>query len=392
MATESIVATTTREEPHDNLTGAIPVLAGHFTHDIYTGAIAPLLPVLIEKLSLSLTAAGSLNAIMQLPGLLNPLIGYMADRASVRYFIILAPAMTATLISLVGLAPNYATVAILLFAAGISTAAFHAPAPAMVARVAGKRVGLGMGLFMATGELGIAVGPLLAVWAVSTWTLEGIWRLMFLGWAVSLLLFLRLRKVAASPQKPGSLRAMLPSIWVVFIPIIFFNLFRNPLIESLTTYLPTFMSAKGAGLWAAGISLTVVELAGIPGSLLLGPISDRVGRKRTLAAASLLASLLMLLFLRVEGWLLLPVLALLGFAAFATMPVMLAIVQEQFPSNRAVANGLFMMVVFVIRPVGTLLVGMLGDYFGLETAYFISALISFLMLPAIMALPATRRD
>jgi FSR family fosmidomycin resistance protein-like MFS transporter len=62
-------------------------------------------------------------------------------------------------------------------------------------------------------------------------------------------------------------------------------------------------------------------------------------------------------------------------------------VQEQFPNNRAVANGVFMSIVFVLRPLGTLAIGMLGDKYGLQTAFMWGALISFLSLPAIAALP-----
>jgi FSR family fosmidomycin resistance protein-like MFS transporter len=66
---------------------------------------------------------------------------------------------------------------------------------------------------------------------------------------------------------------------------------------------------------------------------------------------------------------------------------MLAMAQEQFPNNRAVANGIFMMLVFVLRPLGSLTVGVLGDHFGLQSAFFWSALVSLLMIPAILALP-----
>ena len=98
MTTESIPLTKTAEEEFQT-DKVLTITGGHFVNDLYTACVAPLLPVIIEKLSLTLTQAGSLTAIMQVPALLNPFIGYMADRVSLRYFIILAPAMTATLIS-----------------------------------------------------------------------------------------------------------------------------------------------------------------------------------------------------------------------------------------------------------------------------------------------------
>jgi FSR family fosmidomycin resistance protein-like MFS transporter len=391
MTSETITLEHSENETTFQYEQASPILLGHFIHDTYTAMVAPLLPVLIEKLSLSLTAAGSLSAVMQLPAVLNPFFGYLADKASVRYFVIFAPAITATLVSLIGTAPGYLGLAILLFGAGVSTAAFHAPAPAMVARLSGQRVGFGMSLFMVAGSLGFTLGPLVAVWVISAWTLDGLWRLMFIGWATSLFLFFRLRNIAARQEKPGSLRAMLPAMGGIFLPIVFFNLFRNPMIESLTTYLPTYMSRQGASLWIAGASLSIIELAGAAGSMTMGFWSDRVGRKKVLFTASLLTTLLALMFLRTQGWLAVPLLLAIGFMGFSVMPVMLAIVQEHFPKNRATANGLYMMVIFLLRPVGTLLVGMLGDMFGLQNAFLISVLISFLTLPVILTFPESEK-
>ncbi|MCK4900917.1 MAG: hypothetical protein KAS38_19210, partial [Anaerolineales bacterium] len=128
MTVESIPLTETAEDEFQT-EGVLTIAGGHFVHDIYTASVAPLLPVIIEKFSLSLTAAGSLTAFLQFPALINPFIGYMADRISLRYFVILAPAVTATLISSIGFVNSYFGLAILFFITGISVAAFHAPAP-----------------------------------------------------------------------------------------------------------------------------------------------------------------------------------------------------------------------------------------------------------------------
>ena len=146
-------------------TGAVLVVAtAHFVHDTYTGFVAPLLPKLIEKLGLSLTIAGSLVLLLRLPALLQPVLGYLADRSGARRFVALAPATTAILMSLIGQVDHPAALAALLIVTGLSTAAFHAPAPAMIGRVAGRRVGKGMSWFMAAGELARTFGPLLAAW------------------------------------------------------------------------------------------------------------------------------------------------------------------------------------------------------------------------------------
>jgi FSR family fosmidomycin resistance protein-like MFS transporter len=177
MATEAISVSSPVEETFQ--TGEVLSIAGgHLINDTYTAFLPTLLPLLIDKMSLSLVLAGSLTSIAQIPALLDPFIGYLADRLSLRYFVIFAPAVTATVYSSLGFAPSYLVLAVMLFVGGISTAAFHAPAPAMISRISGRQLGKGMSFFMAAGELGRTIGPLLFVWAVSTWTLDGYWRVM----------------------------------------------------------------------------------------------------------------------------------------------------------------------------------------------------------------------
>jgi FSR family fosmidomycin resistance protein-like MFS transporter len=389
MTSESISIPQAAEEGFE--TGQVlTIVGGHFIHDVYTAFVAPLLPLIIEKLSLSLTLAGSLTAILQLPGLLNPFIGYLADKVSLRYFVILAPAVTATLISGMGFAPSYFALATILFVTGISVAAFHAPAPAMIAEVSGKQVGLGMSLFMAGGELARTVGPILAVWAVSTWTLDGFYRIVVLGWAASFVLYIRLKNINARPVRNGSARAILPYLRTLFLPLLFITLFRNFIMTSLSVYLPTFMNREGASLFVAGAALSIYELAGVAGALTSGTLSDRMGRKFILLAAALSSAAIMLVFLNVHGWMQVVVLLVLGFTNLSTTPVLLATVQEHLPKNRAVGNGLYMSVNFLMQLVTILGVGLLGDRFGLRAAFFWSAILSLLAIPPILALPAVR--
>lgn len=389
MTSTSLTNTKLQEENTFETGQVMTIVGGHFIHDTYTAFVAPLLPLIIERLSLSLTMAGSLTAFIQLPSILNPFIGYVADKISLRYFVILAPAITATLIGLTGLAPSYYALAFLFLLTGISVAVFHAPAPAMIARVSGKRVGLGMSLFMAAGELGRTLGPIIAVSAVSVWGLNGIYRLIIIGWASSLILWWRFRQVSskAHRRKPGSLRADFPKLIPFFLPLLFITVSRTFLTASITTYLPTLLSMEGASLAFAGISLSILEAAGFIGALLSGTISDTMGRKPTLLILMSTSAILLIIFLQVQGWLLIPILLLLGFTSISPQPVLLALVQDQFPENRATANGLYMAMSFLVRSLALVLLGMSGDAWGLRTTFFGSALIAFLAVPAILTLP-----
>jgi len=188
-------------------TGHVVTLsAGHAVHDTYTAFLAPLLPVLIEKFSLSNTGAGLLSLFMQGPSILQPFIGHLADSISMRYAVILAPAITGTMMSLLGIAPSYSVLAIFLFIAGLSSAGLHAVGPVMAGRVSGSSLGRAMGYWMVGGELGRTVGPILLVTAIGYLTLGGLSWLMIGGWIVSVILYLRLRSIPG--RDPGAADAL----------------------------------------------------------------------------------------------------------------------------------------------------------------------------------------
>ena len=378
-------------DPHEFQSAQVFTIAGgHFVHDTYSAFLAPLLPLIQERLGTGYALTGSLAIFAQLPSLLNPFIGYLADKVSLRYFIILAPGVTATLFSGLGLAPNYMILAMLLLAAGISIAAFHSPAPAMIARISGSRTGKGMSIFMAAGELGRTLGPVVAVAGVSWFGLEGIWRLMFVGWVVSAILYYRLRDISARPQAAvnANLAALWPQLRRVFGVIIWLVGARVFLHVALTTYLPIFVKdALGLSLWLSAASLTILEAAGVVGALFAGTLSDRLGRNRMLLILMTVSPIFYLLFLFGPTWTAVPLLIALGLTAISPQPVILALVQDSFPEHRALANGSYLAVSFLVRALGIWVVGALADRIGLQNAFFWSGLLAFLSIPAVFFLP-----
>jgi len=375
----------------DFQTGKILVLSiAHFVHDVYSSFLAPLLPLLIEKLSMSLTQAGFLSTVMQIPALLNPYIGVLADRISVRYFVILAPAMTAVPMSLIGLAPGYGVLLILLFITGISVSVFHVPSPVMVADLSAARKGRGMSFFMTGGELARTVGPLVAVAAVSLFGLEDFYPVMIFGLLSSVWLYFKFRSIPV--QQVGSRRKLSVletwrSLRHVLLPLTAILVTRGFMHASMTAFLPTYIKMETGNLWLAGIALTLFEAAGVAGVLTAGSISDWFGRRKTLLASLLGAPLFLFLFTLTGGWLRVAALLVVGFTLLSTTPVMLALVQENARHSPAAANGLFMMISFIARSAVVVVVGFIADRIGLNAAYLISAAMGLVGIPFVLMLP-----
>lgn len=382
-------------DPHDIKqngvfqTGQIVTLSvSHFIHDVYSSFLAPLLPLLIEKLSMSLTQAGFLSTIMQVPALLNPYVGSLADRISVRWFIILAPAMTAIPMSLIGMAPNYGVLLILMFAAGISVAVFHVPAPVMVSRLSGSKVGRGMSFFMTGGEFARTIGPMIAVGAVALLGLEGFYPVMAVGILASIWLYLRFRDVPVKSASPGKtpVRGTWKEMRHILMPLAVILVARGFMHATMASFLPTFVKLETGNLWIAGFSLTLYEATGVIGVLTAGSLSDYLGRRKVLLISLIGAPVALFLFTWAGGWVRVAALLFTGFLLLSTTPVMLALVQENAKSSPAAANGIFMMMSFIARSAVVVVVGWWGDIFGLRETYYISAAAGLAGIPFIFFL------
>ncbi len=360
----------------------------HFVHDIYSSFLAPLLPFLIEKFSLSLTQAGFLSTIMQLPALLNPYIGKLADKISVRYFIILAPMLTAIPMSLLGVAPSYGVVLILLFFTGISVSLFHVPAPVMVYRVSGEKTGRGMSFYMTGGELARTLGPLVIVGAVSLLGFEGYYPVMAIGIIVSLVMFFKFKNMPVIIQPKGkiSIRKTCREMKSLLIPLSAIVFFRGFMHACLTAFLPLYIMQKSGDVWLAGIALSLFEAAGVAGILAVGNLSDRFGRKQLLVFCLVVAPISLLLFTFTSGIWQLALLLVTGFSLLSTTPVMLAMVQENSKDGSSAANGVFMMISFLARSAVVIIVGFVADHVGLDNTYMICGIIGLCGIPFVLSL------
>lgn len=363
-------------------TGNVVIVSiAHLIHDIYTSFLAPVLPLLINKLGISLFQSGLLAVVQRIPSLFNPFVGIIAEKLKARYFIIFAPAVTTISMGLIGVAPSYTILVVLLFVSGISSTLFHVPSPVMIKKLSGNRLGMGMSFFMVGGEFARTLGPLLVVAAVEIWGLNGTFRLIPFGLIASAILWLNLRKISISKDIKAEKGTNYFSVFRKFLPIFIslagITFFRGAMKSSLTLYLPVYLTGKGAEIWMAGISLAALQLAGAIGTFYSGSLSDRIGRRTTLVIVSVVSPLLMLLFLKSSGTLSFILLLVMGFFLVAPQSVNLAVIHELKTPHLPFVNGVYMMINFFISSVITMAVGALSDRIGLDRTYTIAAFLAF---------------
>ncbi len=368
----------------------------HLLHDIYSSFLAPLLPLLMEKLAFTYAMAGMLSMFSRLPSLLNPLIGLVSDRMALRYFVIAAPAVTCVTMSFIGLASSYTALAALLFVMGISAALFHVPGPVLIRRVSGDRIGKGMSFYMLGGEFARTLGPLAILGAVSLWGLEGTWRLIVPGLGASLFFYFKLRNIdghgsAVQKKKTSGVR----STFMQYLPLMSvlggITASRSLMKAALTIFLPVYMTSIGQSVWFSGISLSVLEFAGAFGTLYFGSVSDKIGRRPALTAISAATPFFIFALVFIDGVFIIPILLATGFLLLAPTPIMLAVVQEVAKDRPAFLNGIFMTMNFIIGALAAILVGVMADHLGLQLTFVIAGFAAFGAIPFARFVPKRGR-
>ncbi len=366
----------------------------HLMHDIFSSFLAPILPLLIQKLGISLSEASFLDIARKIPSLFNPLLGIVAERRDVKYFVILTPAITAISMGLLGVVNSYIFALILLFVAGISATLFHIPSPAMIKEASGEQTGKGMSYFMVGGESARTIGPLIITGAVSLWGFEGTFRLIPLGVIASLILYFKLKNFQLESiqtkkrAKKGETYKIFKNLLPFFALLGSYLLFNAGTKSAITLYLPVYLVKHGHTIYNAGISLSVLQFFGIVGTFFSGRFSDKIGRKKMLYISAVGTTFSMLLFINFSTFALYPILALLGFFLFTTGPVMLATVQDTNTTKPTFVNSIYMFINFGVSASVVFLVGYFSDIFGLEKVYLICTIFTFLSLVFIYFLPS----
>ena len=363
---------------------AIPILLMFLGH-VWVDASQAILPVALVKLkelfSLSYFQVGLIVAVLNLTSsVIQPVFGYISDRISTGWFVPIGILWTSMAMGLLGWSINYPMAVFLVGLAGLGTAAFHPRAMMAVYSVSGSRLGFGAAIFSTGGNLGFALGPVIGSILILGFGLHATPGLVVPGALLCLIIFFYrgnfLRSAPAGREKSSRVvhKPLQKFPWGSLIAVCLIVTLRSWVYISFITYLPMFFQIQGIELKTGSLMLTVFLAGGAAAGLYGGHLSDRVGRRRVIAASMLLyPALASLMILSKGGWIWL-LAGASGAALLASFAVTIVLAQELMPQYVGLASGLILGLGFGTGGLGSAFSGFLADRLGLYQVVWILAL------------------
>jgi MFS transporter, FSR family, fosmidomycin resistance protein len=368
---------------------------GHLSVDFASGAVPALLPFLSHEFGLSYTATAALMlAVLVSSSLVQPLFGLWSDRRGAMWLMPGGVALAGVGTGLAAVAPSYALCVALFFAAGIGIAAYHPEGAKFAAYASGQKRASGMSYFNIGGNTGYALAPILITPLVIWLGLEGGLIAMAPVVAFSLVLLRvlpELRRLAPSSQAHRT-AAGEDDVHAMVVLSLVIGL-RSVAWFTLLAFVPLWIVANGGTEGEGGRDLALMLVSGAVGTLVLGPVADRIGLRRTLLLTQAALPFLVVLFVAVGGPIGTLALMLVGLSVVGTFGVTMVLGQLYLPRRVGMASGLTVGLSMGLGGIAAVALGAVADAIDLQTALYIAAAgpalgaVVCLFLPA----PAPRR-
>ncbi len=370
---------------------AMTVLSGgHGAVDFASGAVPALLPFLAERFNLgyAATAAVMLAATVS-SSLVQPAFGLLSDRHGAIWLLPAGVLVAGTGIALAGVAPAYPLVLVAVFVAGIGIAAYHPEGAKFASFASGRKRASGMGFFNIGGNSGYALGPILitplVLWLGLAGAVVAAVPVLLIGvlLALSLPALGKLHPdVRGAPPVTAEDR---PRAMALLVGVI---LMRSLTWFGLITFVPLWVISLGGTKAEGNRLLSFMLVAGVVGALVLGPVADRFGMRRTLLLTTALLPPLVLTFIHVGGILGALALMLVGLCVVGTFGVVMVLSQSYLPRHVALASGLNVGLAVGLGGVCAVAIGAVADAIDLQTALTITAVSPIIATGLILLLPA----
>ena len=383
---------TTPKTQHTNVKIIFALTLVHFMGDFYSSFIAPLLPAFVDKLSLSMAQVGIMIGIMRfLAFIVQPSIGYVADRYPTRSFALGGLLLTVLFIPLTGLSPSFFVLTLLLAFGSVGSSMFHPSITGMVPVYAGRNSGFSMSIFNTGGTLAFGIGPLFITWYVARYGLSTMPVTMLIGLGALIFLY----RVLPMPEDQdlktsgfiNSLKDTLGEVWQAVLLIWCVMVLRAIVGQSFMTFMPVLLAQKGYHLVAVGVVTSLFVVAGSLSGLTAGYLADKTGFKPIFYWTHGLMTPALLLFLNLSGsWIYIGAFTA-GLFVLATLPLGVVMAQELAPRGRSMVASLMMGFAYGLGGVISPIIGKLSDLFSIQTVLLYVAFIPLLTLVIIFFFP-----
>ncbi len=358
---------------------AIIVTVAHAVNDSYASVVPPLLPRIMDDLNLSIAAAATLGAAFAIATALpQPFFGYLADRFGRRIFAVGGVVTTAVFVSLIGFAPSFWPLFLMLVVGGLGGAAFHPPGASYAVRVgAGRGGGTRYSVFSFGGAVGYAAGPLVAVALVARDGLKGLWVAMLPAVILAPIFFRglpsgrRRSPGATPPPAPRSvLRRLAGPLGIIFGISVLMAFMQRVFL----TMEPIIVADMGGSETLGATALSVYLGSQAFGTLTGGLLADRMSRRRLLFHLCAWALPAHLLAVRLGPWTFagMSATAAAGFLGMATLPPIVVMAQEMHPRAAGTSSGIVMGLAWAVGALGVMATGAVADATGPQTAALLS--------------------
>lgn len=367
--------------------------AGHLFTDLNQGAVAALLPFLISDRGLSLAAAGALLfAATVSSSVVQPLFGVFSDRHPRPALMPLGVLLAGIGMAFVGVVSSYLQIFLCIVVSGIGVAAFHPESARFANYVSGSRRARGMSFFSVGGNAGFALGPVVATPLVLIFGLPGTLFLIVPAAIMAATLFYEIPRMRSftPPEVENSDEeaAPAPEHWGPFVSMIGVVAVRSFVYFGLVAFVSSYYEVVLNTTPAFGnVALTVMLFGGAAGTLIMGPLADRFGRRAVVAASMLVLPPLILAFTFSGPYPGMVLLALTGAATVGTFGVTVVMGQEYLPGRIGLAAGITMGLSIGLGGVGAPVLGLLADWSGLQTTMLAIAALPVLGLLLTLTLP-----
>jgi MFS transporter, FSR family, fosmidomycin resistance protein len=386
------VGSATGVRPHTKLIGLLAL--GHFVIDVAQGSLPAVLPFLKQMHALTYAQVAMIVLVGNLTSsIVQPLFGYLSDQVARRWILPLSVFVAGAGIAFVGLTPGYGAVLALVVVMGLGVAAWHPEGYKTATVVAGDRKATALSWFSLGGNVGIAVGPPLMTALIVGFGAAGTLGMLVPSTLVGLLLLAALPMFTREVMAPRALRARkegatMPGAMALLILVVSVRAWTT---LGFTTFVPFYyVDTLKADPRIVGVLLFVFLGAGALGTVVAGPIADRVGPRPFMTWVLLTALPFGVLFLLSSGPLAVVMLGLFGAILTSSFSVSVVLAQAYLPRHAGMASGLIVGFAIGLGGVGVTVLGRVADRWGVPTALWISALMPLLAFALTRLLPAPR--